>query len=169
MFVSSALNRRARPAAPGTASRRDVSRALGVDRETRGSRVSRRLRQMRRLVPLVSEQQQPGAQHNRAYASPYGNVDCLLVLNRQLDRSQLGFMGLLGVAETAIHQSQDTTQDQPNGHYLDCVHFCSSLQTPPLDETNHWHHDRDDVCSSDRRVKRAIEQSHTRVARTVTT
>lgn len=72
--------------------------------------MSRRLRQMRRLVPLVSEQQQPGAHHNRAYASPNGNVDCLLVLNRQLDRSQLGFMGLLGIAETAIHQSQDTTR-----------------------------------------------------------
>src|SRR6185312_6860937 len=36
-------------------------------------------------------------------------------------------MGFLGITETAIHQTQDSTHDQHNGDHLYCVHLDSSL------------------------------------------
>ena len=53
-------------------------------------------------------------------------------------------MGLPGVAEATIYQSQDTAHDQHDGCHLDCVHFRSFLQAPALDDTNHDRHDCDD-------------------------
>jgi hypothetical protein len=46
-------------------------------------------------------------QSRSPHASPHWNVDGLLVLHRQLDRSNLGVVSFLGVAETAIRQPQD--------------------------------------------------------------
>lgn len=82
--------------------------------------------QMQRLAFLDSIKQEYAANHYRPYTGPNRDVDRLLVLYRQLDLSQLGRLGVLGVAETAIPQPQDADHNQHYSRNLDCVHFVSS-------------------------------------------
>jgi hypothetical protein len=59
------------------------------------------------LARLAWKKEDHAANHDRPQASPRWNVDGLRVLHRQLDRSNLGVVSFLGVAETAIRQPQD--------------------------------------------------------------
>ena len=56
---------------------------------------------------LATEDQKRAADHDGADAGPDRHVDGLLVLDRQLDRSDLCLVSLLGEAEAAVHQPQD--------------------------------------------------------------
>ena len=55
------------------------------------------------------------------HTGPHRNVDRLLVLHRQLDRPDLGLMGLLGGAETAVRQPQNPGGYQHDCRNLDCI------------------------------------------------
>lgn len=81
--------------------------------------------QVKRLR-LAAHQQQDRAQRDRAHAGPDGDVYRLLVLDRQLDRPQLGLVRVLGVRESAIQQTQAAGHDQYDTQHFDCVHFIFS-------------------------------------------
>jgi hypothetical protein len=67
-------------------------------------------------------------------------------------------VGLLGVAELAIHETSDAGHDQHDCHDPCCAHYIISssfdasqhesiseaLYTPTLNDTNDYHHKRDD-------------------------
>ena len=61
----------------------------------------------------------------RRYACPDRDVDGLLLLNGQFKRTYSGLLRLLGIAEIAIRQAQDSRHNQRDGCKLNCVHFVS--------------------------------------------
>src|SRR5437879_3616107 len=89
----------------------------------------RRLRLIRQLpstcvaLALRRHQQQESADDNRPDAGPDRNVDGLLVLHRQLERADLGLVGLLRVTKAAVHQPQDAGRDQYDSDDLDGAHL----------------------------------------------
>jgi hypothetical protein len=80
---------------------------------------------IQQLAPLVSKKQEHTANNYGPHATPNGDVDLLFFLYRKRDRSQLAIMGLLCVAETALHQPQYAGCDQHDCRNLDSVHFVS--------------------------------------------
>jgi hypothetical protein len=56
---------------------------------------------------LKKKQQRP-TDHNSRNPGPHRNVDSLPVLYRQFERTRLDLMGVLGLAETVVHQPKDT-------------------------------------------------------------
>src|SRR3990172_2580651 len=109
-------------------------------------------------LTLRAYKKQDRAGRYRPHPCPGRDVDRLLFLDRQLERTQLGFVGLLGVAELAVHHSQEASHDQHDCHDLDCAHLVSFLPwTLPqrsipmplqglssLNDIDQYHHDRDD-------------------------
>ena len=69
---------------------------------------------MQKLVLPSRKKQERAANYYSPHASPDRDVYRLLVLYRQLDRAQLGLMGVLGVAETTVHQTKDAGNDKRN-------------------------------------------------------
>jgi hypothetical protein len=81
-------------------------------------------------ITLTSaEDKQCAADQDRAHAYPHREVDGLPFVDRQLDRSYLDLMGRLGVAETAICQTQDACNDGQDRCTLDRVNAIASLYT----------------------------------------
>src|SRR3990172_8034189 len=109
-------------------------------------------------LTLRAYKEQDRAGRYRPHPCPCRDVDRLLFLDRQLERTQFGFVGLLGVAELAVQHSQEASHDQHDCHDLDWAHLVSFLpRTLPqrsipralqglssLNEINQYHHDRDD-------------------------
>jgi hypothetical protein len=55
---------------------------------------------------------QEHAKRNRSRACDDRDDDCFLLLNLELQRAQLRGVGLLGVTEATVYQSQNTCRDQ---------------------------------------------------------
>src|SRR4030095_16550570 len=78
------------------------------------------------LALLTSEEKQHSACSDRNHTVPGGNVDRLLLFHRQLERSDLHLVRLLGEAKTAIQQTEHATDDESNAydfgqfHVKDC-------------------------------------------------
>src|SRR5437870_6069700 len=91
---------------------------------------SGKLRRPRR-TPTLTELSFAGYE-NQDYANDYGsrtspswNVDPLFLFHLQFDWPYLGFVSLLGEAETPIDQPQNAGQDQNHSDDLNCVHSSS--------------------------------------------
>ena len=61
---------------------------------------------------------------------PDRDVDRLVVFHRQLQRTDLGRMGFLRVAETAVHEAQNAGHDQRDRGHLDRSHVITSRRPP---------------------------------------
>ena len=64
------------------------------------------------LALLASKDEENDANHNGPDASPDRDVDRLLLLDRQLNWSELDLMSFLGETEAAVQQPEDTGCDQ---------------------------------------------------------
>src|SRR4030095_6820633 len=80
-------------------------------------------------TPVACVEQQHATDEDPRHASPGRDVHGLLFLYRQLDRSPLGLVGLLRVAEAAVHECKHTRCDQRERRDPDGVHgrFSSAI------------------------------------------
>src|SRR5919106_6133775 len=67
-------------------------------------------------LPFARDEKQDCTNYYRSRAGPNWNVDRLLLLHLQFERADLGFMSLLGEAETAIHQPQNAGHNKNYSH-----------------------------------------------------
>jgi len=82
-----------------------------------------------KLAFLVRHKQKSTADHYCPHAGPEGDVDSTLFLNRQLERTQLRFVGLARLAQPGAPQHESNSE---------------ALYASTLNETNDYHHKRDD-------------------------
>ncbi len=72
--------------------------------------------------PLPPEEQQRHADRDGTDTRPDRNVDRLLFLHGQLDRSELHVVGLFREAEAAVQQAEDTGDNEHDACELDGIH-----------------------------------------------
>src|SRR4029079_14121518 len=75
---------------------------------------------------LSADRQQQPASDDRPDAGPDRDVDGFLVLDRDIERADLGFVCLLRVAETAVGQAEGAGYDQYDCQHLQRVHLICS-------------------------------------------
>jgi hypothetical protein len=73
-------------------------------------------------LPASSEKQR-AAKNDCANAGPYGDDDRAVILNRDVDRPDVGLMGGVCVGEATIHQGKYSNGDQYDRGDLDALHF----------------------------------------------
>jgi hypothetical protein len=79
---------------------------------------------------LATHKEQSRADHDRSDTGPYRDVDRFLVLDRKLERAELGVVGRLGVGDATVHQPNNAGGDQQDCHDLKCAHLTSLYRTP---------------------------------------
>src|SRR5687768_15243784 len=72
---------------------------------------------------LAADEQQAGADDDGADAGPQRDVDALFLLDRELDRAEVGLVLLLGVAEAAVDEAENAEDDEDDADQLDCAHL----------------------------------------------
>src|SRR5207247_590895 len=76
---------------------------------------------------LASVQEQSRADRDAEHAGPYRDVHGLVLAHCQFNRSELGFLRVLRVAEAAEHERDHTCDDEHDPCELDGIHFDSPM------------------------------------------
>src|SRR5688572_27678068 len=80
-----------------------------------------------RLRPFWNQQQQ-SAGDDGGDARPQRHIDRLLFLHRELDGTEIHFVGCFGVAELPVNDPEDSGHDQDNGYDFDTTHISSARE-----------------------------------------
>jgi hypothetical protein len=81
-------------------------------------------------LPAPTNQQNP-ANNDRTYTGPDGNIDMLFFIDRHVYRTQIGLVGLLGIAKSAIREPQRTAYYKQDCHNFQCIHLVFSSKQHP--------------------------------------
>src|SRR5579863_652826 len=103
---------------------------LGGSPSTSRDRCTRRLtlqgEALQRSAALASKQQHP-TEHDCADTGPDRHIDRLLFLHRELNGTDLGLVIFLGVAKTAVRQTQGSADNQHECQDSNSIHCCFLL------------------------------------------
>jgi hypothetical protein len=82
-------------------------------------------------TPGARIQEQHPADNYRGDASPYRELNAILLLHGKMNRTKPGFMGGLGITEAAIYQSQRAGGQKNDSQNSEFVHSESSCVATP--------------------------------------
>src|SRR5687768_14899910 len=74
---------------------------------------------------LLAEDAKKTASDNGSYAGPHGNIDRLLLFNRELARTEVHLFCVPGVGEAAVRQTEDAGHDEKDCNNPDGIHETS--------------------------------------------